>query len=240
MTTSNPFRQPLRRGEVDFHVTVHHADATGKDRSSGSATDFAINRDYLWIASDFSVPLAWIESAAPVGPGFAVIWQSPLTGKRERATLCARRLFGYNLKQRDELVARINAARVEAKKRPAPVVVASAAVTQVCERCGAPNAITCDYVYVVTFLLLFVSKPDRRIFCPHHARIFSALNAAANFVLGSLRIAIIFAPMATVATTRRLKYQRVLSPAAAYATITFALMPYLLVLWYIVYLIRPH
>jgi hypothetical protein len=239
MTTSNPFRQPLR-GDVDFRAKVYNADANGKDRSNGHSTDFALNSEYLWIAKDFSVPLAWIDGVKPLGPGFAVTWQNPLNGKREFAALCARRLFGYDLKRRDELVARANAARATAKSRPAPVVVASAAAMQRCERCSAPNAITCDYVYVITFLLLFVSKPDRRIFCAHHARVFAALNALSNLILGSLGIAIIFSPLATIGTTRRLRHQRVLSPGAANATIAVALLPYLLVIWYIVYLIRPH
>jgi hypothetical protein len=233
MTTTNPFRQPLRRGEVDFQTTVYPATAKGKDSSSGSKNTFAINNEYLWIASDFSVPLAWIEGAQPLGPGFVVTWKNQLNGQREHATLCARRLFGYNLKTRDELVIRVNDARRAAKNRPAPSVVASAVASRNCERCGALNAQTHDFVYVVTFLLLFVSKPDRRVVCAHHARVLSALNALSNLVLGSLGIAVIFSPLATLATTRRLKFMRVLSPGAAYATMFVAVVPYLLILAYI-------
>jgi hypothetical protein len=231
--TTNPFRQPLRRGEVDFETTVYQADAKGKESSAGK-TAFAINSEYLWIATDFSVPLAWIEGALPLGPGFVVTWQNQLNGQRERATLCARQLFGYNLKTRDELVMRVNTARRAAKNRPAPSVVTSAAVSRNCERCGALNAQTQDFIYVVTFLLLFVSKPDRRVVCAHHARILSALNALSNLVLGSLGIAVFFAPLFTIGTTRRLRFMRVLSPGAAYATMFVAIVPYLLILGYIV------
>jgi len=233
MTTTNPFRQPLRRGEVDFRTSVYIANAKGKDVSNGSKLAFALNSEYLWIGSDFSVPLAWIEGAQPLGPGFVVIWQNQLNGRREQMALCARRLFGYNLKTRDELVMRVNNARRTAKSRPAPSVVASSVASNRCERCGAPNAQTQDYVYVVTFLLLFVTKPDRRVVCSHHARVLCVLNALFNLVLGSLGIAVIFAPFATLTTTLRLKLMRVLSPGAAYATMFVAIVPWLLILGYI-------
>jgi len=237
MTTTNPFRQPLRSGDVDFRTKVFYADAAGKDRSTVK-TDFALNREYLWIASDFSVPLAWIDSVMPVGPGFTITWKNPVNQKRERANLCARRLFGYNLKTRDELVMRLNAAVSAAKTRPMPAVAASAAVMRNCERCGAMNAQTQDFVYVVTFLLLFISKPDRRQLCAHHTRIIFTLNALFNLVLGSLGIAIIFAPLATIGTARRLRFMRVLSPAQAYTAMAIAALPYLLIIRYIVYLAR--
>jgi hypothetical protein len=46
-------------------------------------------------------------------------------------------------------------------------------------------------------------------------------------------VAVISAPFATIATTRRLKFMRVLSPGVAYATMFVAVIPWLLILGYI-------
>jgi hypothetical protein len=98
MTVDNPFRQPLRRANVHFKTVIREANNDGKD--AGGNTDFAIGKDYLWIAFYFSVPLAWITSVRPLGPGFLIAWRDPIAKREEFATFCILRQAGATTRKK--------------------------------------------------------------------------------------------------------------------------------------------
>jgi hypothetical protein len=230
LATTNPFRQRLRKRDVAFHTVVRLANESGKD-SSGGNTDLALSDDFLWIAYDFSIPLQWLTSVETLGPGFLVAWDNPLKNVREAATFCVRRFFGYDLKKRDDIVARVDRARAAAEQRPAPAILSSPAASRSCESCGDRDARAYDFQWVFTFAMVFLTKPDRRTLCAAHARWRLLLNAASNLVLGTFGFGVFVAPAATFSATRQLYRAKALPFAAAAIVATIALIPYMLILY---------
>lgn len=206
------------------------ANEKGKDSSAGK-TDLALNDDYLWLSYDFSVPLAWVTAVEPLGPGFLVAWRNELSDEDEGGIFCIRKMFGYNTAARDALVERIERARAAAEHRPKPMVVASAAVMQTCERCGSTSPTVYDFDWVFTVIQFLIKKPDRRTLCPGHARLRFLKLLVSNLTLGVPGIGILASPIASFAAAKQLRRSGALGIVSFPVAAVLAFLPYGLVVW---------
>jgi hypothetical protein len=197
MSSDNPFRQPLRRKDVLFKTVVRQANAQGKD--AGGNTDFAISSEYLWIAFYLSVPLAWIRDVEPLGPGFMVVWENPLEKREEAAAFCILRTgWGYNTRKRDDLVRRLREATGNAETAHVPARIPAVPSTPSCQVCGELNSRVFDFSWFTSFMVLAISKPDRRVLCLLHAA--SRLRAVTvyNLIIGNLGLGVFVSPMVSL------------------------------------------
>ena len=225
MANENPYRQFLRRKNVHFKTTVRQANASGKD--AGGNTDFAIGDDYLWIAFDFSIPLAWITEVAPVGPGFYVAWQDPISKREEAATFCILRTgWGYNDKRRDELVARVRDAMRTVTAKPRVVEITTAETLPKCQRCGELNPQVFDFTWFTNFLSYSISKPDRRVLCLPHGAQRVRLITAYNLLFGNLGFGIFVSPVISFRNIRGARALGAIGEIEAGLWTAIAFLPY--------------
>ena len=227
---SNPFRRPLRRKDVSFKTTVRGANAQGKDDDSGN-TDFALNDEYLWTSYDFSVPLAWIKDVRDVGPGFMVSWNNPIENVNEAAVFCVRTFFGYNRKKRDDLVRRVREAAARAHQRPQPVPVAAAVAIPRCQACGATSPHQYDFTWMFSVVHFVLTKPDRRLLCPPHARWRARQVFASNLILANLGFGFFVSPIFAIANRLEARKGDALGRFEAALWVTLAFFPYALIAW---------
>jgi hypothetical protein len=230
LAASNPFRRRLRRKDVSFKTTVRGANSEGKDNDSGN-TDFALNDDYLWISYDFSIPLAWITDVGNVGPGFMVSWDNPIEHVEESAAFCVRTFFGYNRKRRDDLVRRVFEAAERAHKRPQPAVAAAAATIPRCQSCGATSPHLYDFQWMFSVVHLLLSKPDRRLLCPNHARWRARLLFASNLVTANLGFGFFVSPIINLRNVQEARKGDALGRIEAAFWIALGFFPYALIAW---------
>ena len=212
LAASNPFRRRLRRKDVSFKTKVRGANNEGKDNNSGN-TDFALNDEYLWISYDFSIPLAWITDVGNLGPGFMISWENPFEHVEETAAFCVRTFFGYNRKRRDELVRRVLEAAERARQRPQPVVAAAAASIPRCQVCGASSPHLYDFQWMFSVGHLLMSKPDRRLLCPPHARWRARLLFASNLITSNLGFGFFISPVINLANVKEARKGEALGPS---------------------------
>lgn len=228
----NPFRQPLRRKNALYKTYVRNALANGKD--AGSNTNFAIGKDYLWIAFDFSVPLAWIREVAPLGPGFVVTWDNPIERREESAAFCILRTgWGYNTKKRDDLVRRVREAVSQTTFRPTPETVAVAATASSCQVCPSRDPRVFDFQWFTSFLVYSINKPDRRVLCLEHGASRFRMVTAYNLVAGNLGVGALVSPVISIRNIRHTRGSGAISRPEAVVWTTLALWPYLILGWLI-------
>lgn len=237
MATNNPFRQRLDRKKAHLKTVVWQANDQGKDSSLGK-TDFALSDEYLWLAYDFCVPLSWILSVDELGPGFRVTWKNPVSGQNETAAFCARTMFGYNRKKRDELIAQIKDAVGKATQMPVPSSVAVAEAAATCQRCGAQQANVYDLEWFISVLMYLIKKPSRNILCPDHAKSRLFLVCISNFILGNLGFGLVVSPIINLSNVREVRNKGAISSGIASALIAIGFLPYLLPLWIVAWAIH--
>lgn len=236
VAASNPFRRRLRRKDVTFKTKVRGANNQGKDNDSGN-TDFALNDDYLWISYDFSIPLAWITGVAAVGPGFMVSWNNPIEGVEEAAVFCVRTFFGYNRKRRDDLVRRVLEACERAHERPQPAVAAAAATIPRCQSCGVTSPHQYDFQWMFSVGHLLLSKPDRRLLCPPHARWRARAVFASNLITSNLGFGFFISPIINLANVKEARKAGALGRIEAALWITLGFFPYGLIAWMLAWVV---
>ena len=238
MLTGNPFRQKLDRKAAKVKTTVWSANNQGKDASVGK-TDFAFSDQFLWIAWDFSIPLAWIVSVDIIGPGFQVVWDNPIDNHKEAAVFCIRTMFGYNTKDRDDLVQKLREAVAHAEAMPLPTVAAAAATSGTCQRCGVQQALTYDFEWFISVLMYWIKKPSRSVLCRDHAKLRLLLVVVTNFFLGNLGIGIVMSPIINLANVGEARNKGAIGSGMARALMTIGFLPYLLpvalVAWVVYY-----
>ena len=228
--SDNPFRQPLRRKNVTFKTTVRLANADGKD--GGGNTDFAINDEYLWIAFDFSVPLAWIREVEPLGPGFVVTWENPLENGQESAAFCILKSgWGYNTKKRDELMGRVRDAFSKAAARPVPQKIAVVEMRPGCQKCGDDHPYVFDFEWFTCFLVHFINKSDRRVLCARHGASRLRLATLYNTIFGNLGLGVFVSPVISWRNIRGVRAAGAISAPEAAIWMALASWPYLLIAW---------
>jgi hypothetical protein len=228
LTADNPFRQPLRRRNVHYKTYVREATAEGKD--AGSNTDFAIGDDYLWIAFDFSIPLAWITQVEPLGPGFLVAWNNPISKQEEWASFCILRTgWGYNRKKRDDLVRRVREAVANAEARPVLPQITKAETVPGCQRCGDLNPQVFDFTWFTCFLAYFISKPDRRLLCRRHGAQRLRMITAYNLVFGNLGLGVFASPMINFRNIRAARQAGAIGGFEAGVWMAVSFWPYALI-----------
>jgi hypothetical protein len=225
-TTANPFRHPLRRKEANFKTSVWQANEEGKDSSAGK-TDFAVGDEYVWLAFDFSVPLRWVTAVEERGPGFLVAWENPINHTDEAATFCVRTMFGYDRKRRDEIVKLVNGAVVKAKSLPQPQVVAAAETTPRCEVCGARNPGFYEFQWMTSVAAFLISKPDRRVLCPHHAKWRTRRVCLTNLITSNLGFGAFVSPIVNFANVREGQKRGGVRRPEAYVWIVLGSGPYI-------------
>ena len=183
--TTNPFRQPLPKTDIQVKTGVWLARPDGKD-SSGGKTKIVANSEYIWFGQDLSVPLAWVSDVSAVGPGFQVVWEDRTSGITEAAVFCIRTFFGYNRKVRDQLVSTLHELVSAARSVGAPQTIAAAEQASTCEVCGSTGASAYDFEWTINVLLYLIRKPDRRILCKKHATRRLRMVFLSNALFGSL------------------------------------------------------
>jgi len=181
--TTNPYRQPRAKSDIRLQCRIWNATPKGQDASSGNS-QLVANDAFVWLGNDFSVPLQWLTTVRPIGPGFCLEWRDPSTGANESASFCIRTFFGYDTRRRDAVVTALRDLVGSADSAGVPGASAAASAL-VCETCGAPAVAQLNVAEVRNLLLLFSSKTRRHVVCPLHAR--SAVRAACfhNALLGS-------------------------------------------------------
>ncbi|HSP34646.1 MAG TPA: hypothetical protein VLU46_10055 [Thermoanaerobaculia bacterium] len=232
----NPFRQRLRWKHVSFKTSVWQANELGKDSSSGK-TDFALNDEFLWIAYDFSVPLRWITSVDPLGPGFVVTWRNRLSGEDEGAAFCVRTMFGYNLKKRDELVASVSAAARAAAARPEAPAISAARAFPRCQVCHAPEQHVYDFNWLFSVVAFWISKPDRGVLCRTHARRRFRTLATSNLIAGNLGFGAFISPIFSLANVREARKAHAIGSTEAFVWTALGFWPYALFAWIVIWAI---
>jgi len=211
-----------------FKTTVRIADERGKD--AGGNTDFAFGDEYLWISFDFSVPLAWIREVEPLGPGFEIVWENPIENREESAAFCILRTgWGYNTKKRDELMQRVRDAVSKADARPMPQKIAVAEMRAGCQVCGEAQTRTFDFQWFTSFMVITISKPDRRVLCSRHAATRTRLVTLYNTILGNLGFGAFVSPVISWRNIRDVRAAGAISAPEAAIWMALASWPYLLI-----------
>ena len=201
------------------------ANDAGKD--AGGNTDFAIGNEYLWIAFDFSVPLAWITSVQPLGPGFEVAWRNPLENREECAAFCILRSgWGYNTKKRDELMQRVRDAVSKADARPMPEKVAIVEHHAGCQKCGDPKPHVIDYQWFTCWIGWFISKSDRRVLCARHAASRLRFATLYNSIFGNIGFGAFVSPVISWRNIRGVRATGAISAPEAALWMALASWPY--------------
>lgn len=238
MPSSNPFRQPLpNRKEILLKTRLNQANNLGKDTSSGHPTRVVASKDYLWLGSDFSIPLAWLELIEPVGPGFRLAWRNELEGKKEQIFLCARNMFTYNKKERDRIVSALQQLAKPAQAAP-PVLLQSAPTASICEKCSLPNARVHDYVWFLSFFLMWLRKPDRKLLCDAHAKQWLYFVVIVNALVAYLGVpGLVIAPLTNYSQAKSFRDVKLISSAALWAMVAFSCLPLAAVLAIVAYAI---
>lgn len=230
MASGNPFRERLRRRDATFKTVARNANEHGKD--GGSNTDLAIGPDYLWIAFDFSVPLSWISSVEPLGPGFIVVWDNPIEKSEEWASFCFLRTgWGYDTKKRDEVVGLIRDAASKATWRPLVREVSVAQTAPSCQKCADPNPRVYDFMWYTSFLTYSIGKPDRVLLCPSHGASRVRVVTIYNLLLGNLGFGVFVSPVVSLRNLRAARAGEALRAIETYAWIAVAFLPYALLAW---------
>jgi hypothetical protein len=228
--SDNPFRQPLRRRNTNFKTYARQADHRGKD--AGGNTDFAIGDDYLWIAFDFSVPLAWIRTVEPLGPGFLIAWDNPIQKSEEWAAFCFLRTgWGYNTKKRDDVMGRVRDAVAKAAHRPLAREVSVAETVPACQTCAAPDPKVFDYTWYTCFLAYAIAKSDRRLLCRPHAATRLRMVSVYNLLLGNLGWGVFVSPVFSYRNIRSAREGGAIEAFEAHAWTLVAAVPWGLLAW---------
>jgi hypothetical protein len=228
MSTDNPFRQRLRRADVSFKTWLREADARGRD--AGGNTDFAVGRDYLWIAFDFSVPLRWIQNVGPVGPGFTVVWRNAITGSEEQAFFCVLRTgWGYNTKKRDKVVALVREAISKSSALPPQRTVTAAEVLPSCEKCGELSPEVYDLSWFTSVIMYAIRKSDRRVLCRSHGAVRVRIVTVYNLTFGNLGIGLLASPVISYRNINAGKQNGAIGRVEAAVWMVLVTWPYLLV-----------
>ena len=183
--STNPFAQPFPSHGIVFKARFYRAKESGKNLSS---TGFKVvaTSDYLWLGRELSVPLVWISSIVPVGPGFRLEWDNRITSVREVEFYCVRSMLGYNRTRRDRIVAELQNLVSHAAKVPPVAPVWQSEKEARCQICNSANAHQYDFILFFNLLLYSVSQSERRIFCAEHARKRLLQVLLSNTLLGTL------------------------------------------------------
>jgi hypothetical protein len=185
---SNPFNQPMPKQGILLKVKLWPAKPDGKDSSAGVTIKAVATHHTIWFGRELSVPLAWISEVSSEGPGIKVTWHNELTGASEVAFFCIRTMFGYNKKKTQALVSSLKNLVEEARSVGPMPSTAMASEDPRCQVCGDPADIQLDFTWIISILLYFSSRPDRRLLCRRHAKRRFIIGMVTNTVLASLGI----------------------------------------------------
>ncbi len=170
MNTNKLFERKKPKGDLFFKGRVWNANDKGKDLGTGN-NPILVGPEYIWFSKNLSVPIYWVKEIYPVGSGFFLKWHNEINKEEERAVLCVRTFFGYNIKKRDEIIQAIRKAKNIASPVAGSVELEAELIrAKGCEKCGNNEAKLYDFILSSSIGFTWQVRTERLYLCNVHAR----------------------------------------------------------------------
>lgn len=163
------FEKSKPKGHFYFKGNLYLANEKGKATNTGSIP-IVVGPEYVWMGKSLSIPLDWDIKMEPVGPGFGLNWQNPISNQLEFQYFCFRTFFGYNKEKTVQLRQALSDAADHFKGSGRAMNWQDVSVKTNCQVCGEFSAMVYNLQETLSIFLSYSIRPKQYLFCPKHGR----------------------------------------------------------------------